>query len=159
MSGPDVRGGVRDAFILHAIVLTSWVVFGVVRLLSRRFRRALRSFEATYQFRTASAGRQLIFSGGRIRTRRGIAGAPDFELVLLDPPGVLNRLRENPNDMLALMLENKIDQRGNQFYLFKYGYLWGLCLRFFEDNLSALRALPVRVSRVAGLRTRRSRDA
>ncbi len=124
-----------DEAILHGMVIGTWAAFRLVKLRSRRFRNAVDSFEATYQFRTASAGRTLIFSGGRITTRRGFSPSPDYEIVLLDPRGAFRQLFKNPDDMIRLLMENKIDQRGNNYYLFKYGYLLGLCERFLRESI------------------------
>jgi len=123
----------RNALIVHAMVIGIWLVFHLVKSRSARFRKALEQFNAIYQFRTGDTGRRLIFSDGRIKIRAGIISAPDYELVLLDPPGVLKRLYKNPDDVIKLLMENKIDQRGNNFYLFKLGYLVGLCQRWFQE--------------------------
>jgi hypothetical protein len=129
------RKKILDAVILHGVVLGSWLIFRLVKLRSIRFQKALENFNATYQFRTGSMGRLLIFSDGNIATRRGIVPEPDYELVLLDPLGVLKRLAKNPDDVIKLLMENKIDQRGNNYYLFKFGYLLGLCQRWFQELL------------------------
>jgi len=127
------RKKILDAIILHGIVIGSWLVFMLVKRRSSRFRKALENFNATYQFRAGKMGRLLIFSDGRIFTRRGIVPNPDYELDLIDPAGVLKRLTKNPDDLIKLLMENKIDQRGNNFYLFKFGYLLGLCQRWFQE--------------------------
>jgi len=128
----------RNALIVHAMVIAIWLVFHLVRSRSARFRKALEKFNAIYQFRTGDTGRRLIFLDGNIKIRGGIVPAPDYELVLLDPPGVLKRLYKNPDDVIKLLMENKIDQRGNNFYLFKFGYLFGLCQRYFQDLMEKL---------------------
>lgn len=128
----------RDAAILHAMVVGNWALFRLVKLGDGRFKKAVTDFEATYQFRTRHAGRTLTFSGGRLSTRNGIASDADYELVLVDPPGVVKRMIENPDDMIKLLMENKIDQRGNNYFLFRYGYLLGLCDRFFREQLARL---------------------
>ncbi len=124
-----------DEAVLHGMVLGTWAAFRLVKSRSRRFRNAIDSFDATYQFRAGSTGRRLIFSGGRISTRMGFSPSPDYELVLIDPLGALRQLFKNPDDMIRLLMENKIDQRGNNYYLFKYGYLLGLCERFFRESI------------------------
>ena len=123
----------RDAAIVHGLVLGCAAMFGWVNLRYERFRCALDGFDAVYQFRAGSAVRRLIFSGGRIRTRLGAAEEPDYELALIEPVGVVRCLVNNPDDMIKLLMENKIDQQGNNFYLFKFGYLLGLCDRYFQE--------------------------
>lgn len=122
-----------NAAIIHGMGIGSWLIFTLVKLRYSRLKKALENFNAVYQFRAGSTGRLLIFSDGRITTRSGIVKAPDYELDLIDPPGVLKRLLKNPDDVIKLLMENKIDQRGNNFYLFKYGYLLGLCQRYFQE--------------------------
>jgi len=129
---------VRDGAILHGMVIGIWAVFKLVKLRSGRFRKAVEAFDATYQFRTGAIGRRLVFSAGRIRTTRGLVPSPDYELVLIDPPGVLKRLYKNPNDLIKLLMENKIDQLGNNYFLFKFGYLVGLCERWFRELIEKL---------------------
>ena len=119
--------------MVHAMVIAIAMVFHLVNSRSSRFRKALEKFDAIYQFRTGDTGRRLIFLDGHIKIRAGLVPAPDYELVLLDPPGVLKRLYKNPDDVIKLLMENKIDQRGNNFYLFKFGYLFGLCQRWFQE--------------------------
>jgi len=102
-------------------------------MLDVRFRKALERFDATYQFRTGPITRRLIFADGCIRTRRGLDPSSDYEIVLLDPPGVVRRILKNPDNLIKLLMENKIDQRGNNYYLFKFGYLLGLCDRYFQE--------------------------
>ena len=127
------REKILDAIILHGVVIGSWLVFMLVKLRYSRFQKALENFSATYQFRTGSMGRLLIFSNGRIITRRGIIPDPDYELDLINPLGVLKRLVRNPDDLIKLLMENKIGQRGNNYFLFKFGYLLGLCQRWLLD--------------------------
>ena len=126
---------IERAAILHGMVVGCWLLFKLFGLRYRRFRKAMEEFDAVYQFRTGSSARLLIFSKGCIKTRRGVVPLPDYELVLLDPAGVLERLLKNPDDMIKLLMENKIDQRGNIYYFFKFGYFLGLCQRCFRELL------------------------
>ena len=134
---PALKKSLQDKILVHGMVIGTCAVFELVRRRYPRFGRALESFEATYQFRAGSsksaACRCLVFTSGRVKTRHGFTTTADYEIVLLDPAAVVKQLLDNPNDMLRLLLENKIDQYGNNYYLFKYGYLWGLCSRYFSD--------------------------
>lgn len=123
----------QHAALLHGSVIGTWLVFKLARRLDPRMKKATKTFEATYQFRSGSAVRRLIFTGGRVTTRRGAVADPDYELVLLDPPAVIRQLAEDPNDVLRLLMDNKVRQRGNMYYLFRYGYLWGLCRRYATE--------------------------
>lgn len=122
------RDRVRDRLMLHGGVLGLWLLVEVTRRRNVRLRRALAGFCACYQFRArGGSARRLIFGGGRARTLAGAIPAPDYEICLLDPPGILRQLARDPDDVLRLLLEGKIDQRGNPYYLFKLGYLISLC--------------------------------
>lgn len=141
---------VETGLLFHASVVGIWLVFAFIRLIDERFRRAIESFEATYQFRVGTSTRRLIVSDSRVRTRRGAVEAPEFEIVFLDLPGALRHMLKDANDMLTLMVENKIDQTGNNYYLFKFGYLCGLCER-------SLRELPSRILPSSRLARRENR--
>ena len=128
----------RDGLMIHAAVFGLGLLLEVLRRRDARIQRALTNFSACYQFRTPhGAARRLIFAGGRARTRAGLADAPDYEVVLLDPPAVVEQLARDPDDVVRLLLENKIDQRGNPYYLFKLGYLMGLCERRLRGLIPA----------------------
>lgn len=132
---------VQDA-LLHVLVMAAGLLFTCFRLLDSRFRRAVESFEAVYSFQTPSSSRALVFDNGRINTRRRVVGPPDFEIRLLDPRGALRSILRNPNDLITLVVENKINQRGNLFFLYKFGYLVGLC----EARFKSMRPQPLHPS-------------
>lgn len=125
--------------LLHALVFALWLTFSCMRLVNPRFRRAIGSLDTTYQFRSGCAVRQLIISSGRVRTHAGAASTPDYEIAFLDLAGVLRHLRVDSNDVVGLLMENKIEQTGNEYHLFNLGYLIGLCRRFVSDLPHALR--------------------
>ncbi len=132
----SIREQLRDRLVIHAGVFGLGMLLEVIRRRDDRLRRALAGFDACYQFRTpGGAARRLIFGGGRTRSRAGRGPAPDYEVVLLDPPAVIGQLARDPDDVVRLLLEGKIDQRGNPYYLFKLGYLLGLCERHLRGML------------------------
>jgi hypothetical protein len=104
--------------------------------MNTRFRKAVSLFIATYQFRAGSSARQLIFDGNGVRTRRGACTSPDFEINFIDLTGSLAYMRKYPNDLLTLIMENKIEQTGNLYYLYRFGYLCGLCESAFGSLIS-----------------------
>ena len=118
--------------MLHGLVTAMWAVFNVVGRSDPRFRRAIADFEGRYQFRAGTTTRRLVFDRGKVRAPLSIRAArepsdPDFEILFLDLPGAISGMRDHPHDVIHLLLENKIDQTGNKHYLFKLGYLVGLC--------------------------------
>ncbi len=122
-----------SAVLLHLFVAGVRLVFAVARWTNPRFRRAITSFEATYQFRAGPSTRRLVFRDGRVRTGRGACASPEYEVVFLDLPGALRIMISEPDNPLRLLTENKIEQSGNNYYLFKFGYLCGLCERQLHD--------------------------
>lgn len=122
----------RDAVLLNAVVVILCLVFKAAMRLDARFRKAADSFSAVYQFSSGRAARRLIFTGRGVATRRGRCGVPDFEIRFIDLTGALSYMAKYPNDPITLIMENRIEQVGNLFYLYKFGYLCGLCESFFS---------------------------
>jgi hypothetical protein len=118
---------IREQALLHGLVIGLASALELGRHLDERLHSAIASFDACYQFRAGEAARQLVFSDGRVRTFRGRCESPDFEVTFLELACSLDRLRGGPQHVFRLLLENKIDQRGNKHYLFRLGYLIGLC--------------------------------
>lgn len=118
----------RDAVLLHSAFFGLFVVFNIFRFASSRFRGALKGFTGTYRFRSGNTSRIVVFNGNSIKTRRGVPGdSHNFEIAFTDLPGALSYMAKYPNDPITLIMENKIVQSGNLFYLYKFGYLAGLC--------------------------------
>lgn len=125
-----------DLALLHVFVVVVWIVFVCTRALSLRFRKTVEGFEATYQFRSASSARRLDISNGHVSTHSGVCASPDYEIYFIDLFGSLRHMVKNSNDVLWLVLENKIDHSGNIYYLFKLGYLFGLIERSIRNFTS-----------------------
>lgn len=119
--------------LLHVFVIDLAVVFSLMRRHDKRFARAVSDYRAVYQFVVGRSVRRLIIDNGQFRTRRGKGSKVDYEIVFLDLLGALRQLSQQPNDVLQLLLQNKIDKSGNNYYLFRFGYLCGLC----ESHLRA----------------------
>ncbi len=119
--------------VLHTVVLGVWGVFISARVLMPRFRNAVKGFEATYQFRFAASARRLVISKGRIKTHGGACESPDYEIEFIDLPGALRHMFGDSNDVMGLVIENKIDQKGNVYYLFQFGYLFGLIEHWLRE--------------------------
>ena len=123
----------RDALLLNVSIITLCLVFKLAKILDARFRKAINSFAAAYQFRAGKSARQLIFNENGIKSLRGKRAAPDFEIRFIDLPGALSYMAKFPNDPVTLVMENKIEQIGNLYFLYKFGYLCGLCETFFSN--------------------------
>lgn len=140
IGNPGFAGRLAQAALFHASVLGLWAMFNCFRLFDMRFRKSVESFAAQYQFRMSSCARTLVFRGGRIRTRRGTVQNPDYVIRILDPPGLLRSVRDSRVDPISLVMENKISQSGNLFFLYRFGYLLGLCEARLDSGLECIKA-------------------
>ena len=111
-----------------------WLLFNIMKRISPPMGRTLADFSAVYGFRSNYAVRQMVFDRGKIRIRQKWQDQPDFELTFIDFPGAVSLLRQHPGDMIRLLLENKIHKQGNIYFLFKLGYLFGLCQRVLTER-------------------------
>ncbi len=64
--------------------------------------------------------------------------SPDYEIKFIDLLGTVRHMVNDSNDVLGLLIENKIDQTGNTYYLFKFGYLFGLIERSVRNLTSKI---------------------
>jgi len=144
-----VVGSLRDSFLLHISIILIALVFRLFHLSSRRFRNATDSFDSVYQFRSGRSVRRLIFSNNRITTRHGPCASPDFEIHFIDLPGALAYIAKYPNDPITLIMENKIVQIGNLYYLYRFGYYCGLCESII-GNLGRRRSVVAGITRSKG---------
>ncbi len=129
----------RSSLLLHGLVIGMSAGFRIARGTDSRFRRALEGYRATYLFRAGAASRQLIVGDGRIRTRAGRCAKPDCEIVFYDLSATLKHIREQPDDRFGRLSDNRIEQIGNKFYVFKLGYLGGLCEKRLRDLTSKMK--------------------
>lgn len=116
----------KQAALFHLLLFGLRWAFLLTRLREARFRKAISSLKATYQFRSGKEARQLIFDQGRITTRRGIADRPDYLVTFVDLARALKTIKEEPNNVFKLLMENMVRQEGNTYYLFLLGYLLSL---------------------------------
>lgn len=126
----------RAALVLPAVARGLAWTLTIARRLEPRLERALAGYDAVYELRAGKTARRLVFSAGRITTgpapTEGTATdgepdyQPDYEIVFFDLMGALRHLARHPDDVLTLLFENRIEQRGNVYYLFRLGYLLAL---------------------------------
>lgn len=128
-----VPPALTQGLALHGAVAGLAAALRVARVANPRVKRSVEDFCATYQFVSGNSVRRLVFENGKIRSRRGRADNPDYEVTIHDLPGAVRILKEEPNNLLRLMVANKIDQTGNTWYLFRLGYLAGLMERQARD--------------------------
>ncbi len=142
----------KNTATLHGFVLGIGALFSVASRLDPTIRDALSDVNATYLFHSGRASRSLILRGGRARTRNRLKAAPDFTLHFLDLDGALRTLSKEPESVLRLLSEGRIRQEGNDYYLFQFGYLVGLCERRLRDAAAKLTSLRGAESDHAGAR-------
>ena len=122
-------------YFFYSLITLIWVVFKTSKVFNRKFKEAVGLYQAVYNFKYKDASVQLVFDRGNIELYYVEKFDPDFEINFLDLPGVLKSMKENPGDVMRLMLENKIAKKGNNYYLLKFGYLIGLCRVQFQAAL------------------------
>ena len=140
-----VRRTIETA-LLHVFVIELAAIFSLMRRRDERFARAVSDYRAVYQFVVGRSARRLIIDNGQIRTRRGKGSKVDYEIVFFDLLSALRQFSQQPNDVLQLLLQNKIDKSGNNFYLFRFGYLCGLCESRLRASMSRFPRLTGRFS-------------
>jgi len=124
----------RKKIIFRLVTTFTKVLFKAVQKRDKRFKKMTDSFDAEYQFRCGKSVRRLIFNNGNIRTESNESSSFDLEINFIDMLGVAKKLKENPSDMLMLMIENLICISGNTYYLFKFGYLFSICDYHYKHN-------------------------
>jgi hypothetical protein len=125
---------IKEKLIFFALIYGMWLLFGIMKRVSHPMGRTLADLSAVYCFRSKYSVRQMVFDRGKILIREKWRDQPDFELTFIDLPGAVSLLKDHPGDMIRLLLENKIHKRGNMYFLFKLGYLFGLCQRVLDDR-------------------------
>ncbi len=74
--------------------------------------------------RSAEGG--VIFAGGRVSARAVVPEAPDVVLVLADDEVIRRMLRITPNEVLTLLLKNRMRTEGNLSYLSLFNFYLSL---------------------------------
>ena len=128
-----MKGKLTNKLVFHGSIMAINIMFNFVKKHDLRFKRSVDSYNAIYQFRYRQSARQLIFNNGKIKTMSGLFHSPDFEIAFIDITKVIRKTKDDPGNMLVLLLENLICVNGNTFYLFKFGYLVGICDYYFRN--------------------------
>ncbi len=123
-----------EKMMFRSLICIIWGLFIMMKRLDPSFKKALFSFNAVFLFRCGTSKRHLKFSNGKI-VMGNLTDPSDFELTINDLYGAIATVRESQGDMLMLLLKNKIHKKGNLYYLFKLGYLFSLCDRYFHNLL------------------------
>ena len=93
--------------------------------LSRDYHRNIENFEGQYLFDTRdgefSAG--VIFSDGYLRIPEGDMLNPDVRITFANPRGLLQFILCRQEDILDLLLENRMDIKGNVNLGLKFWYM------------------------------------
>ncbi len=123
-----------EKMMFRLLIRIIWGLFIVMKRLDPSFKKALFSFKAVFLFRCGISERHLKFDNGWIQIGN-LTDPSDFELTINDLSGAIKTVRESQGDVLMLLLKNKIHKKGNLYYLFKLGYLFSLCDRYFRNLL------------------------
>ncbi len=125
-----------NKILFYLIIFSIWAFLKIMKRLDSNLRKSLKDFNGKYLFCCGTSAIQLIFNEGGLSVKRGHVNNPDFQLIFVDIPGAIKVARKHPGDMIRLLLENKIHKKGNIFYLFQFGYFFGLCGLYVDNFLS-----------------------
>jgi hypothetical protein len=91
--------------------------------------RALKELNGAYRFESKdrSLARHLVINKGKARMVKNLEREPDFTFTLYDPSGFSLRTREE--NIIDVVIENKIGQSGNMYHLYQFGFIMSLLER------------------------------
>jgi hypothetical protein len=91
--------------------------------------RAIKELDGVFRFRSGDRifSRHLVFRDGRVFVKKDWDGDADFTFTIYDFSGLaLNTKTEN---ILDVIIGNKVGQSGNMYYLFQFGFVTSLLER------------------------------
>jgi formate C-acetyltransferase len=83
---------------------------------------------------SGSVARSIRFDGGRVTAHKGLRADVDVTLRFVDEDALLFMLQATPNEMLKLLLENKLIAEGSWAYLQLFNYLLARVLGGVHDR-------------------------
>ena len=94
--------------------------------------QALHILDGIYRFENKDGKfyRYLVFENGKVKVPRDWAGPANFTFTLREPAA--SYLRTKPEDILQIVIGNKIAQSGNTYFLFQFGFIMSLMERYFK---------------------------
>lgn len=102
--------------------------------------RALDEFTGVYRFENADAtiAKYIVFEGrGKVRSLSQRDGEhrnpPDMTFTLRDPKAFRGTKSE---DVLKMVIADKVGQTGNMYYLFQFGFIMSLLENYYRNKRS-----------------------
>jgi len=94
--------------------------------------QALHTLDGTYRFENKDGKfyRYLVFENGKVKAPRNWAGPANFTFTLREPAA--SYLRTRPENILQIVIGNKIAQSGNTYFLFQFGFIMSLMEQYFK---------------------------
>jgi len=104
--------------------------------------RAIRECRGTYRFesRAGDQARHLVFAGGKVSARKKRPEAVHFTFTLRQPDAF--SFSSRPDQLLEILIGNKIVQTGNLYYVYQLGFILSLLERYFTGGRRQSAALP-----------------
>jgi len=120
-----------------AIGLGLKVLASVLRWASKRdamLGRAIREYQGTYRFESGDGeyARHLVFAGGRVFARKQKPEEVHFTFTLQQPDAL--GFSSRPDQLLEILIGNKIGQTGNLYYVYQFGFIMSLLERYFTSR-------------------------
>jgi hypothetical protein len=91
--------------------------------------RALKELKGIYRFESADARffRLLVLKEGKVKMARNLPDEADFTFTIYEPSAL--GLRTRPENILEVVIGNKIGQSGNIYHLYQFGFIMSLLER------------------------------
>ncbi len=91
--------------------------------------RSLNELKGAYRFQNGDGSfkRHILIGGGKARMVKDLDQEPNFTFTIRDPSGF--NLRSRADNVLDLIVSNKVGQSGNLYYLFQFGFIMSLMER------------------------------
>ena len=92
-------------------------------------KRALGQFEGVYRFESTGGEHyhHIVFQAGRVFATKNSSAPPNFTFTLHRPEDL--SLRVKSENVLEIVIANKIGQSGNLYYLYQFGFIMSLLRR------------------------------
>ncbi len=93
--------------------------------LSEDYRQNIKDFKGRYLFETSdeSVTASVIFDSGDMEVHSGPIPHPDVRVAFKDEMALMELLFSQNQDILNLLMENKVETEGNVNYIYRFGYL------------------------------------
>lgn len=111
-------------FIVHLLFLLIAFLFNYIPMIRKYMRSTQGWINFSVGFRTEndSVNQAIIFKNGKVSVRKEIPNDIDVTLIFIDDKTLLEMLKITPNEVVNLLLKNKLRTDGNLTYLNPFNF-------------------------------------